>query len=119
MAFAPAEDPKVMALVLIDEPQGVYYGGTVAGPVMQELLQNTLPYLGITPAYSEQDAETRVELITTVPELTGMTLQEAKHALFQAGLSAEVKAEGEVVERQMPPSGETVNKGTKILLHLR
>ncbi len=47
MSFAPADDPKVMALVLIDEPQGVYYGGTVAGPVMKDLLSNVLPYLNI------------------------------------------------------------------------
>lgn len=47
MAFAPADDPQVMALVLIDEPEGVYYGGTVAGPVMKDLLSNILPYLNI------------------------------------------------------------------------
>ena len=47
MSFAPADKPTVMALVLIDEPQGVYYGGTVAGPVMKDLLSNILPYLNI------------------------------------------------------------------------
>lgn len=119
MSFAPAEDPQVMALVLIDEPQGVYYGGTVAGPVMQELLQNILPYLGIEPRYSEKEAEEMADMKTTVPELTGMTINEAKNELFRAGLSAEVAAEGEMVERQMPPAGETVNKGTKILLYLK
>ena len=119
MAFAPAEDPQVMALVLIDEPQGVYYGGTVAGPVMQELLQNILPYLGIEPKYSEKEAEAAADLQTTVPDLTGMTVGEAKNELFKAGLSAEIEQEGELVERQMPPVGETVNKGEKILLYLR
>ncbi|MBO5330471.1 MAG: PASTA domain-containing protein [Anaerotignum sp.] len=119
MSFAPAEDPQVMALVLIDEPQGVYYGGTVAGPVMQELLQNILPYLGIEPQYNEKEAAAVADLKTTVPDLMGMTLNEAKNELFQAGLSAEIEAEGEIIERQMPPAGETVNKGTKILLHLR
>ena len=119
MSFAPAEDPQVMALVLIDEPQGVYYGGTVAGPVMQELLQNILPYLGIEPRYSEKEAEAVADGKTTVPDLTGMTMNEAKNALFKAGLSAETETEGELVERQMPPAGETVNRGTKILLHFR
>ena len=119
MSFAPAENPQVMALVLIDEPQGVYYGGTVAGPVMQELLQNILPYLGIEPKYNEKEAEEAADLKTTVPNLNGMTINEAKIALFQAGLSAEVEAEGEKVERQVPPPGETVNKGTKILLYFR
>ncbi|MBR4113571.1 MAG: PASTA domain-containing protein, partial [Anaerotignum sp.] len=119
MSFAPAEDPQVMALVLVDEPQGVYYGGTVAGPVMQELLQNILPYLGVEPKYNEKEAEAAMELQTTVPALTGMTFNEVKQELFKAGLSADIEVEGEVVERQMPPAGETVNKGTKILLYLR
>lgn len=119
MSFAPAENPQVMALVLIDEPQGVYYGGTVAGPVMQELLQNILPYLGIEPKYNEKEAEEAADLKTTVPDLKGMTINEAKTALFQAGLSAEIETEGEKVERQIPPAGETVNKGTKILLYFR
>ena len=119
MSFAPAENPQVMALVLIDEPQGVYYGGTVAGPVMQELLQNILPYLGIEPKYDEKESEVVAELQTEVPDLTGMILNEAKNTLFQAGLSMEIEAEGEIIERQMPPAGEMVNKGTKILLYLR
>ena len=119
MSFAPAENPQVMALVLIDEPKGVYYGGTVAGPVMQELLQNTLPYLGIESQYSEAEAAEAEKLHTVVPDLTGMTLSEGKNALFQAGLSAQAETEGETIERQMPPAGETVNRGTKILLYFR
>lgn len=118
LSFAPAEDPQVMALVLIDEPQGVYYGGTVAGPVMQELLRNILPYLGIEPKYSEKEAEEAAKAVTTVPDLIGMTLGEAKNALFQAGLSAEIETEGETIARQTPPAGESVNKGTKVLLSL-
>lgn len=45
LGFAPAKDPKVLAIVLIDEPQGIYYGGQVAAPVISELLENALPYL--------------------------------------------------------------------------
>ncbi len=45
LGFAPADDPKVIAVVLIDEPQGIYYGGQVAAPVISELLTNALPYL--------------------------------------------------------------------------
>lgn len=47
MGFAPADHPVVAALVLIDEPQGIYYGGTIAAPVISELLYNALPYLGV------------------------------------------------------------------------
>lgn len=45
LGFAPADDPQIMALVLIDEPQGIYYGGQIAAPVISELLKNALPYL--------------------------------------------------------------------------
>ena len=41
--------------MLIDEPKGVYYGGQVAGPVMKEILANSLPYLGIEPIYNENE----------------------------------------------------------------
>ncbi len=47
VGFAPANDPKVVALVMIDEPEGVYYGGTIATPVVAEVYENILPYLGI------------------------------------------------------------------------
>ena len=45
LGFAPADNPKIIGLILIDEPEGVYYGGTVAAPVMAEIFQNILPYL--------------------------------------------------------------------------
>lgn len=44
LGFAPADDPQIMGLVLIDEPVGVYYGGTIAAPVMAEIFENILPY---------------------------------------------------------------------------
>ncbi len=47
VGFSPAEDPQVLALVIINNPQGVYYGGTIAAPVVQEIFSNILPYLGI------------------------------------------------------------------------
>jgi stage V sporulation protein D (sporulation-specific penicillin-binding protein) len=47
VAFAPANDPKVLGLVIIAKPTGVYYGGTIAAPVLQRIFENILPYLGI------------------------------------------------------------------------
>lgn len=47
MCFAPAEDPQVLCLVIINNPTGVYYGGTIAAPVAKEIFLNILPYLGI------------------------------------------------------------------------
>ena len=48
LGFAPADDPKVMALITIDEPEGIYYGGTIAAPVIGDLFENILPYMGIS-----------------------------------------------------------------------
>ena len=48
IGFAPADDPEIIGLICIDEPEGVYYGGTVAAPVMADIFENVLPYLGIT-----------------------------------------------------------------------
>ncbi len=47
LGFAPADDPQVIALITIDEPEGVYYGGTIAAPVIADIFRNILPYLGI------------------------------------------------------------------------
>ena len=49
IGFAPAQDPQVVALITIDEPEGIYYGGTVAAPVIADIFKNILPYLGIEP----------------------------------------------------------------------
>ena len=54
IGFAPADDPKVLAVVLIDEPEGIYYGGTIAAPVVSELLDNALPYLGVKKTPQKQ-----------------------------------------------------------------
>ena len=54
LGFAPGEDPQVIGLIVIDNPQGVYYGGTVAAPVMKEIFENALPYLGIGKTVTEQ-----------------------------------------------------------------
>ena len=45
LGFAPADDPQVIGIILIDEPEGAYYGGTIAAPVMKEIYENVLPYL--------------------------------------------------------------------------
>lgn len=58
LGFAPANDPQVMTLILIDEPQGVYYGGTIAAPVVGEIYDNILAYLGIKKEAVEKATDT-------------------------------------------------------------
>ena len=50
IGFAPADDPQVIAICMIDEPEGIYYGGTIAAPVIRSLYENILPYLNIKQA---------------------------------------------------------------------
>lgn len=58
LGFAPANDPQVIALIMIDEPVGTYYGGTIAAPVVKEIFENILPYLGIKQEYiATQDSK--------------------------------------------------------------
>lgn len=54
IGFTPADDPQVLALCVINNPQGVYYGGTIAAPVVKEIFSNILPYLGIERAETEE-----------------------------------------------------------------
>jgi stage V sporulation protein D (sporulation-specific penicillin-binding protein) len=119
LAFAPAENPQVMALVLIDEPQGVYYGGTVAGPVMKELLENTLPYLGIKPVYTQEELKNKVTPDIEVPEFKGKTIAEAKKILNTLGLKIDIKGDGDEIINQFPFAGEYVNKGSKMILYTK
>lgn len=55
VAFTPADNPQVIAMVIIDEPEGTYYGGTIAAPVIKELYENILPYLEIPTNITEND----------------------------------------------------------------
>ena len=58
IGFAPADDPQVLALCVINKPQGVYYGGTIAAPVVKEIFENILPYLGLEKAAAETEIGT-------------------------------------------------------------
>ncbi len=60
IGFAPADDPQVLALITIDEPEGVYYGGTIAAPVIADVFKNILPYLGIPEAEEESASAFRI-----------------------------------------------------------
>lgn len=57
LGFAPADNPVVLAVVLIDEPEGIYYGGQIAAPVISELLDDALPYLGVEPQKKKEATE--------------------------------------------------------------
>lgn len=119
LTFAPAENPQVLSLVLINEPQGNYYGGSVAGPVMKELLQNILPYLNVQTIYTEKELEMEEVQKMNVADYVGMTVQEAKQTLLEQEINYEIQGEGNTIVSQFPKAGEQVNKNTKILLFVQ
>ena len=61
LGFAPAENPQVLGLCIIHNPQGIYYGGTIAAPVIRSIFENILPYLGIEKDISQIETETPEE----------------------------------------------------------
>ena len=115
LCFTPVENAQIMTLMLIDEPEGIYYGGTVCAPVVRELLENVLPYLGIQPEYTEEELQQEDVSLSEVPDLLGMSLAQAKKT---AGMELDVLGEGEQVIEQFPASGEWINTDSKIVVYL-
>lgn len=118
VAMAPSENPQVIGIVLVDEPQGVYYGGQVAGPVMKELLSNVLPYLNIPLKYNEKEQDLEDAIKINVDNFVGLKLDEAKKILTERKINYDVVGEGEVIINQFPPEGEIINSQSKITLYL-
>jgi cell division protein FtsI (penicillin-binding protein 3) len=132
MGFAPAEDSKIVLLVVIDEPRGSSYGGIVAAPVFQAIMEKVLPYLNVlprgtlivkkepdsTPHQEISGAETLTEEVkvgkgverVVMPDLTGLSMRNALSRVEGKGLIIKVSGNGKVVE-QAPKAGAVVEKG--------
>jgi stage V sporulation protein D (sporulation-specific penicillin-binding protein) len=118
IGFAPAKDPRVIAIVLIDEPTGIYYGGAIAAPVIAELFDNILPYLGIEAVYTEKELKEYKVGSIEVPDLVGLSKEEVKKLLkiYEFG-EVYPLGEGNIVVEQFPLPGERVNKKSDIILY--
>jgi stage V sporulation protein D (sporulation-specific penicillin-binding protein) len=114
VAFAPADDPKIAIIVLIDEPIGIYYGGSVAAPVVANVLAEVMPYLGIEPIYSEKELETMGK---KVGNYLGLTVGSAKTAVVNSGFSYEVIGNGTNIVSQVPAEGSNLLKGGVVVLY--
>lgn len=114
VGFAPANDPKVACLVVIDEPVGGYYGGQIAAPAVGRILEDTLKYLGVEPQYTENEKTT---IDVDVPDVTELELAVAKKRLNDMGLKYTIIGGGEKVIRQMPMENATVNSGSVVVLY--
>ncbi len=111
--FAPADNPQVAVLVMVDEPNKKS-GGAVAAPVAKKILENILPYLGVEPRYTEKEL---AELNLTVPRLTSLTTAEAENSLKSKSLKSQVVGSGATVVRQVPEAGTSIPKDGTIWLY--
>lgn len=115
VGFAPANDPKVACLVVVDEPSyGSYYGGAVVAPVVGKILEDTLKYLGIEPQYTTEE-KTTIDI--SVPDVEGLDVSIAKKKLTDMGLKYTIIGGGEKVLNQMPDSNATLNAGSVVVLY--
>lgn len=119
IGFAPANDPQVMAIILIDEPVGIYYGGAIAAPVIAEVFDNILPYLGIEPQYSEKELKEFNFGKFEVPNFIGLTKKEAKKLIATYSFDeVHYLGEGEIIKEQFPLEKELIENNSDLILYL-
>lgn len=125
IAFAPANNPKITVLVVID---GVpFYGGVVAGPVVQAVMLDSLKYLGIKPdpkaplTFGKPMYGVEVPPVkkpAVVPSVLGHTPADAEAALKKAGFKVGIEGKGKTVIDQIPHGDAKVEAGSTVLLYL-
>ncbi len=112
LGFAPADDPRIALLVIVDEADTpVDYGGTTAAPFAGQILADVLPYLGYPPAGDE-----RLEKVE-VPDVTGLSLAQARSRMAQAGFRVLDDGAGSTVTAQMPAAGAQLVEGGQVMLY--
>jgi stage V sporulation protein D (sporulation-specific penicillin-binding protein) len=117
--FAPADDPQIAALVIIDEPVGIYYGGQIAAPVFGFLAKDILPYLKVAPQPPSSDKPTEKDAHILVPNLINALLPDGIKELQKAGLQARVEEDGDRIAAQIPKPGSRIPKGGTVLLYTK
>ena len=112
LGFAPADDPRIALLVIVDEADTpVDYGGTTAAPFARQILEDVLPYLGYQPDEGEDSEPVQV------PDVTGQPLWEARQTLSSMGLKVLDDGGSGSVTAQMPSAGATLCNGGQMMLY--
>ena len=106
-AFAPADDPKISALIMVDKPLGgVVYGGSVAAPYISNFLAYALPYIGVEPQYT---AEELAALDVVISNYIGATVENAVADLSWRGFEYEIIGGGDTITAQVPAAGSKIS----------
>lgn len=119
IGFAPADDPKVVIYVAVDNPQGIQFGGIVAAPIVRNIMEDALTILDIPPREKQIDrlykyGETP---IVTVPNLIGKSVSDLYEDL-NMNFNLSSAGTGKVVIRQAPAAGTRVDRGSTIRIYL-
>ena len=118
LCFAPADDPQVIMLITMDTPSratGTYVsGGNMVAPTASTVMAEILPYLGVEPSYS---AEELLGMDTTVPNVIGMSVEEAKAKLKDRALSYKIVGDGETITDQTPAGGAIIPGKSSVILY--
>lgn len=117
IGVAPMDDPQIVVLVAIsDLPESSPHGGgALAAPVVGRIMEDVLPYIGVTPVYTDEENDRR-EL--TVPGVVGSTQEQAASTLQQAGFAYRVVGSGDTVTDQVPASGVRIPASGKVILYM-
>ncbi|NLC69641.1 MAG: PASTA domain-containing protein [Clostridiaceae bacterium] len=120
-AFAPADNPVVNVLVILDHPSGYsHMGGVIAAPVAGKLMEDILNYLGVERRYTEKDKEMIRESVY-VPDVRNKTLEEAKNMLRNSKLEYMIEGNGSdpntVIADQMPKPGASIPEKSVVILY--
>ncbi len=107
-AFAPADDPQISAIIVVDTPMSSSkYGSTVAAPYISNLLDEILPYIGIERNYT--DAELK-KIKTTLGNYVGWSKSDTVSAVVNRGIEYEVRGDGDIITYQVPAKGQQIMK---------
>lgn len=112
LGFAPADDPRIALLVIVDEADvPVDYGGTTAAPFARQILADVLPYLGCKPSSQDEREEIAVE------DVVGLPLWQARKVIAEQGFSVLDDGAGDTVTAQMPSGGGKLIEGGQVMLY--
>lgn len=117
IGYAPADDPKIAMLVLIDEPQDSHLGGgTAAAPVFKKIINQTLQYMGVPKKFNNKTSTDIANNGVKAPDLKGLTAQDAKNKLAGLGINYATLGKGSKVVSQFPKSGSILKTGQHMYL---
>ena len=112
LGFAPADDPRIALLVIVDEADvPVDYGGTTAAPFARQILADVLPYLGCKPSSQDEREEIAVE------DVVGLPLWQARKVIAEQGFCVLDDGAGDTVTAQMPSPGGKLIEGGQVMLY--